>query len=153
MKHQIKAEFQNYDEQQQQIIIPNFRGPQDSAFIASIALPATATAAVYTASVNLVQAMSMSEHYYVQVDVPTIGTQLGSAYTLTVELQGATDNATFTRITEAADIVITGDAATPSSTVFRLSPDAPQYVRAAFTAGATIVSSLAAYSGTLSLRF
>lgn len=150
---QNQNELQNYEEQQQQVVIPNYRGPQDYAFQVSIALPATATAAVYTPSLNLVQAMSMSEHYYVQVDVPTIGTQLGSAYTITVELQGAADNATWTRVREAADIVITGDAGTPASNVFRLSPDCPQYVRAAFTTGTTIVSSLAAYSGFLSLRF
>lgn len=153
MKIQEQLHLQSYAEQQQQVVIPNYRGPQDYAFQASIALPATAAAAVYTPSLNIVEAMSMSEHYYVQVDVPKIGTQLGSAYTLTVELQGATDNATFTRITENADITITGDAATPSSTVFRLSPDAPQYIRAAFTTGSTIVSTLAAYSGFLSLRF
>ncbi len=150
---QNQNELQNYEEQQQCVVIPNYRGPQDYAYIVSIALPATAAAAVYTPSINLIQAMSMSEHYYVQVDVPIIGAQLGSAYTLTVELQGATDNATFTRVTEAADVVITGDAATPASVVFRVSPDCPQYVRAAFTTGSTIVSSLAAYSGFLSLRF
>lgn len=150
---QNQNELQRYDEQQQMVVIPNYRGPQDYAFAVSIALPATATAAVYTPSLNLVQSFAMSEHYNVQIDIPTIGTQLGAAYTLTVELQGSTDNVTFTRVTEAADIVVTGDAGTPSSTIFRLSPDCPQYVRAAFTAGATIVSSLAAYSGFLSLRF
>lgn len=150
---QNQNELQRYEEQQQMVVIPNYRGPQDYAYSVSIALPATATAAVYTPSINLIQAMSISEHYYVQVDVPTIGMQLGSAYTLTVELQGATDNSTFTRVTENADIVLTGDAATPASIIFRISPDCPQYVRAAFTAGATIVSSLAAYTGFLSLRF
>lgn len=153
MKIQSQPQVQNYEEQQQFVVIPNYRGPQDAAFIASIALPATASAAVYTGSLNLVQPQIMSEHYYVQVDVPTIGTQLGAAYTLTVELQGAPDNSTWTRVTEAADIVVTGDAGTPSTTIFRLSPDAPQYVRAAFTTGGTIVSTLAAYSGTISLRF
>jgi hypothetical protein len=151
MQNQIS--LQNYEEQQQHVVIPNSRGPQDAGFISSVALPAAAAAAVYTPSLNLVLAMAMSEHYFVQVDVPTIGTQLGSAYTLTVELQGSADNITFTRVIEAADIVITGDAGTPSSPVFRLSPDAPQYVRAAFTTGATIVGSLAAYTGFLSLRF
>ena len=133
---------------------PNSRTLVDANELQTIALPATAAAAVYTPSLDLGNApYGSSEHFNVQVDVPAIGTQLGSAYTLTVELQGATDNATFTRIAEAADIVITGDAATPSSTVFKLSPDAPQYVRAAFTTGATIVSTLAAYTGAISLRF
>lgn len=153
MKHQFKTEFQNYEEQQQHVVIPNYRGPQDAAFIKSIALPAAGATAVYTGSLDLVQPQIMSEYYYVQVDVPTIGTQLGTTYTLTVELQGSADNVTFTRVIEAADIVITGDAQTPSSTVFRLSPDAPEYVRAAFTTGTLVVGSLAAYSGTISLRF
>lgn len=150
---QNKNELQQYDEQQQMVVIPNYRGPQDAAFATSIALPAAGATAVYTPSLNLVQAENMSEHYYVQVDVPTIGTQLGTTYTLTVELQGATDNATFTRVIEAADVVITGDAGTPSKTIFRVSPDCPQYVRAAFTTGATVAGSLAGYSGFLSLRF
>ena len=149
--------MKNYlPEKVQMIVIPNNRGPQDAAFITSIALPATGTAAVYTPSLNIIQAENMSEHYYVQVDIPAIPSALlYTGYTLTVELQGATDNSTFTRVKEAADVVITGTtAATPAQNViFRLSPDAPQYVRAAFTAGATIGGSLAGYTGFLSLRF
>lgn len=145
--------LQNYVEQQQQIGSLSSRGPQDAAYIQSVALPATAATAAYTPSINIIQSSSMNEHYWVHLFVPQIGTQLGTTYTLTVELQGASDNATFTRITELADLVITGDAQTPFADDILLPPSCPQYVRAAFTTGGTIVSSLAAYTGVLSLRF
>jgi len=150
---QNQNELCGYEQEQHLIGSLSSRGPQDAAFNQSIALPATASAAVYTPSINIIQADSMVEHFWLKPYVPTIGTQLGSAYTLTIELQHSSDNSTFVRIPELSDLTITGDAGTPFEDNILLPPGTLQYVRAAFTTGATIVSTLAGYTGAISLRF
>jgi hypothetical protein len=149
---QNQNSLQRYEQEQQMIQLENARAIQDTNWVAPIALPAANSTTVDTASFNLLEAYVMSESFNVEVDVDPMST-LGAGNTLSVALQMAPDNATWVAIPGLAAQVITGNTAVETLLTWKLPPGCNQYIRATFTTGGAITSSLAGENGTLYLKF